>query len=183
MCAGIPCTAELSNRSRHPDTRGSAAGTGTTTADRPCSEGTVRACRIAGRRRFPVPSQSGSGTRGPSTDYRYNAWIRSGTVGTRQSFAAVPCSATRSYPDHFPFSSNSTLQGNLVRVAARASLRQRRCLSSHRWRARRPRRRAYAPGAMRGAGVALPFVVHGGSARADRHAPGRLGQRASSVSV
>jgi hypothetical protein len=41
-----------------------------------------------------------------------------------------------------------------------ASLRQRRCLSSHRWRARRPLHRAYAPGAMRRAGVALPFVVH-----------------------
>ena len=28
---------------------------------------------------------------------------RSGTVGTRQSFAAIPGSASRSYSDHFPF--------------------------------------------------------------------------------
>jgi hypothetical protein len=38
-------------------------------------------------------------------------------------------------------------------------LRPRRCSSWHRWRARTPRRRAYARGAMRRAGVALPFVV------------------------
>jgi hypothetical protein len=36
-----------------------------------------------------------------------------------------------------------------------ASLRQRRCLSSHRWRARRPRRLAYAPGAICRAGLPL----------------------------
>ena len=44
-------------------------------------------------------------------------------------------------------------------AAAYASLRQRRCSSSHRWRARRRRCRAYAPGARRRAGVALPLVV------------------------
>ena len=39
-------------------------------------------------------------------------------------------------------------------ATASASSRQRRCLSFHRWRARRPRRRAYAPGSMRRAGLA-----------------------------
>jgi hypothetical protein len=60
-----------------------------------------------------------------------------------------------------------------------ASLRQRRCLSSFRWRARRPRRRAYAPGAMRRAGVALPFVVL--SARVDAGSRRSLPKRSSSA--
>jgi hypothetical protein len=46
-----------------------------------------------------------------------------------------------------------------TRGAPFASLRQRQCLSSHRSRARRPRRRRYAPSGMRWAGVALPFVA------------------------
>jgi hypothetical protein len=56
------------------------------------------------------------------------------------------------------FSSIALLAGRHSRARASASLRQRRCLSSHRWRACR-RRRAYAPGATRRAGVALPWVV------------------------
>ena len=60
-----------------------------------------------------------------------------------------------------------------------ASLRQRRCLSSHRWRARRPRRRAYAPGAMRRAGVALPLLSAAGisSARRNARSVARRGRR------
>jgi hypothetical protein len=49
---------------------------------------------------------------------------RSGTVGTPQSFAAIPYSATRSYPGHFPFSSIATARTGYLGAIALASKRQ-----------------------------------------------------------
>ena len=92
---------------------------------------------------------------------RYARPCRAGLDGTGTApldgwvFRAAPGGGQARYPRR---AGSLTLN----RAAASASLRQRRCLSSHRWRARTPRRRAYAPGAMRRAGVALPFVVRSG---------------------
>lgn len=94
----------------------------------------------------------------PSTCPLTSRALRPPTTSHRRRLQAagswIPCDATPS--------SDALRRSPGTGSAAHASLRQRRCLSSHRWRARRLRRRAYAPGAMRRAGVGLPFVVLSG---------------------
>ena len=73
ICAGIPSAAELSNRSRHTDTSDSTAGTGTTTAAWPLSDGTPPSCRAPAPDHEPVTRDV--------RDRRRRACLRAGRAG------------------------------------------------------------------------------------------------------
>jgi hypothetical protein len=58
----------------------------------------------------------GAPLEGGADDFLCDARRRSGTVGTQQSFAAIPRSATRSYSDHFHFSSQAGVSKTVKKV-------------------------------------------------------------------